>query len=220
MNPLHRHKGMSIGYQVKHIWKISFLSSLSEKWVWESSPKIDPATGVRRACTKNLSIFALVVREVTVRQYRQKSAMKYICFRYSELACLFFNFLRSTTYDLIRPDLSVGRVQAENLFMIYHFTVKKSRQWRNFSHNTHWEHATECSCRLGVESNNMRFDSSGFQRRKSPSGKSVQDLSLECKKVTIMAKFFAQHSLRACEGVRRLVEVSWFLGLVPYYLLV
>jgi len=27
--------------------KISFLNSRSEEWVWESSPKIDPATGVR-----------------------------------------------------------------------------------------------------------------------------------------------------------------------------
>jgi len=49
MKPLHRHKVMSFGYQVKFEaeLEISFLNSLLEKWVWESGPKINPATGVR-----------------------------------------------------------------------------------------------------------------------------------------------------------------------------
>jgi len=49
MNPLHQHKIMSVGYQVKQNLKsgdMENLNSLLEFWVWESGRKIDPATGV------------------------------------------------------------------------------------------------------------------------------------------------------------------------------
>jgi len=39
------------------IWP--FLDSLLEKWVWESGPKIDPATGVRRNHSRNELSLAL-----------------------------------------------------------------------------------------------------------------------------------------------------------------
>jgi len=49
MNPLHKHKIMSVGYQVKQNLKsgdMENLNSLLKFWVWESVRKIDPATGV------------------------------------------------------------------------------------------------------------------------------------------------------------------------------
>ena len=46
MNPLHKHKGMSVGYQVKQNLKISFMKTHLEKWSWESGGlKIGPTTG-------------------------------------------------------------------------------------------------------------------------------------------------------------------------------
>jgi len=51
MNPLHKHKIMSVGYQVKQILKsgdMKNLNSLLKFWVWESGRKIDPSTGVRK----------------------------------------------------------------------------------------------------------------------------------------------------------------------------
>ena len=50
MNQLHKHKIMSVGYQVKQNLKsrdMENLNSLLKFWVWKSGPKIDPATGVR-----------------------------------------------------------------------------------------------------------------------------------------------------------------------------
>jgi len=49
MNPFHKHKIMSVGYQVKQISEsgdMENLNSLLKFWVWESGRKIDPATGV------------------------------------------------------------------------------------------------------------------------------------------------------------------------------
>jgi hypothetical protein len=49
MNPLHKHKIMSVGYQVKQNLKsgdMENLNSLLKFWVCESCPKIDPATGL------------------------------------------------------------------------------------------------------------------------------------------------------------------------------
>jgi len=49
MNPLHKYKIMSVGYQVKQNLKsgdMENLNSLLKFWVWESGRKIDPATGI------------------------------------------------------------------------------------------------------------------------------------------------------------------------------
>jgi len=48
MNPLHKHKIMSVGYQVKQNLKsgdMENLNSLLKFLVWQSGRKIDPATG-------------------------------------------------------------------------------------------------------------------------------------------------------------------------------
>jgi len=45
MNPLHEHKVMSVGYQVKQNLKSH--ENLFRKVSWKSGPKIGPATGVR-----------------------------------------------------------------------------------------------------------------------------------------------------------------------------
>ena len=49
MNPLHKHKIMSNGCQVKQNLKSGNVENLKSRlkfWVWESGRKIDPATGV------------------------------------------------------------------------------------------------------------------------------------------------------------------------------
>jgi len=45
MSPLHKHKTMSVGYQVKQNLKsgdMEDLNSVLKFWVWESGRKIDP----------------------------------------------------------------------------------------------------------------------------------------------------------------------------------
>jgi len=53
MNPLHKHKITSVGYQVKQNLKsgdMENLNSLLKFWVWESGRKIDATTGVTLKC--------------------------------------------------------------------------------------------------------------------------------------------------------------------------
>ena len=49
MNPLHKHKIVVSWISSKAEHEISFIKTRLEMWVWESGPKIDPATGVKIA---------------------------------------------------------------------------------------------------------------------------------------------------------------------------
>jgi len=68
--------------------EISFLNSLLEKWVWESGPKIDPATGVMRQAWEVWITESLVSPKSTsnqssklstVLQYPSRKAHTYTC---------------------------------------------------------------------------------------------------------------------------------------------
>ena len=84
---------------------------------------------------------------------------------------MIFKFLRATTFDLNRPKAKSSgedpRATGGLVSNLPHPRVNKTKQ------HTGWEH------------------------KKSPSKKSVDDISLHCKKVTKMAIIFARHPMRA-----------------------